>query len=143
MNSCAGRAKSGVGRRMRWRIALARPAQDTMITRWERGNATPSPYYVERLCQVFGKTASELGLLPEAPVEEPEIFPSVPPAPESELVSDPARFWNVPFRRNPFFTGRTTLLERLRGQLDQTYRAALTQSQALTGLGDRQDADSH
>jgi class 3 adenylate cyclase/tetratricopeptide (TPR) repeat protein/DNA-binding XRE family transcriptional regulator len=43
--------------------------------------------------------------------------------------------WNVPFRRNPFFTGRTSLLERLHEQLNQSQSAALTQSHALTGLG--------
>lgn len=43
---------------------------DTMITRWERGNALPSPYYIERLCQLFGMTATELGLLPQEPNEE-------------------------------------------------------------------------
>lgn len=44
--------------------------QDTMITRWERGNAFPSPYYIERLCQLFDMTATELGLLPEEPAGE-------------------------------------------------------------------------
>ena len=43
--------------------------------------------------------------------------------------------WNVPFRRNPFFTGRTSLLERLHDQLNRSQSAALTQSHALTGLG--------
>jgi tetratricopeptide (TPR) repeat protein len=43
--------------------------------------------------------------------------------------------WNVPFARNPFFTGRGPLLERLHEQLSSSQRAALNQSQALTGLG--------
>jgi class 3 adenylate cyclase/Tfp pilus assembly protein PilF/DNA-binding XRE family transcriptional regulator len=43
--------------------------------------------------------------------------------------------WNVPFRRNPFFTGRISLLERLHDQLNRGQSAALTQSHALTGLG--------
>jgi tetratricopeptide (TPR) repeat protein len=43
--------------------------------------------------------------------------------------------WNVPFGRNPFFTGRGRLLERLHMQLSRTQRAALTQSYALSGLG--------
>jgi tetratricopeptide (TPR) repeat protein/transcriptional regulator with XRE-family HTH domain len=111
--------------------------QDTMITRWERGNAVPSPYYIERLCQLFGMTATELGLLPE-PVEEmpPAAGPPMPaPMPTPERAAETAPFWNVPFRRNPFFTGRADLLERLHGQLAQSHRAALTQSTALTGLG--------
>ncbi len=43
--------------------------------------------------------------------------------------------WNVPFRRNPFFTGRDDLLNYLHDQLNNNHAAALTQSQALTGLG--------
>lgn len=32
------------------------------ISRWENGIAFPSAYYIERLCQLFGKSISELGL---------------------------------------------------------------------------------
>src|SRR5215468_10912361 len=39
---------------------------DMMVARWERGNAFPSPHYVERLCQLFERKASELGLLRES-----------------------------------------------------------------------------
>ena len=38
---------------------------DMMVTRWERGTAFPSAYYIERLCQLFEQKASDLGLLPE------------------------------------------------------------------------------
>jgi tetratricopeptide (TPR) repeat protein/transcriptional regulator with XRE-family HTH domain len=38
---------------------------DLMVTRWERGTAFPSAYYIERLCQLFEQRASDLGLLPE------------------------------------------------------------------------------
>src|SRR5205823_3910394 len=37
------------------------------VTRWERGTSFPSAYYVERLCQLFGKSASELGLIQDQP----------------------------------------------------------------------------
>src|SRR5579864_1500598 len=43
--------------------------------------------------------------------------------------------WNVPFPRNPYFTGRTALLERLHDQLGRASSVALNQSQALSGLG--------
>jgi len=43
--------------------------------------------------------------------------------------------WNLPFRRNPFFTGREELLKRLHDQLSQTKTAALTQAQAISGMG--------
>lgn len=35
------------------------------ISRWEQGQALPYPYYRERLCELFGKDARQLGLLPE------------------------------------------------------------------------------
>ena len=43
--------------------------------------------------------------------------------------------WTVPFRRNPFFTGREELLSRLHEQLNQSNTAALTQAQAISGMG--------
>ena len=33
------------------------------LSRWEHGTASPSPYYRQKLCAVFGKNARELGLL--------------------------------------------------------------------------------
>ena len=57
---------------------------DLNVTRWERGTATPSAYYVQKLCELFGKSASELGLLPE----QPETAASSKPEPE------PTRSWN-------------------------------------------------
>lgn len=32
------------------------------VSRWENGTAFPSAYYIERLCQLFGKSVRELGL---------------------------------------------------------------------------------
>lgn len=45
------------------------------------------------------------------------------------------RIWNVPFTRNPFFTGREDLLEQLHTKLTIARAAALTQAQAISGLG--------
>ena len=47
----------------------------------------------------------------------------------------PFLLWNVPYRRNPFFTGREDLLEQLHEKLTATKAAALTQPQAISGLG--------
>src|SRR5215469_7341627 len=69
---------------------------DTMITRWEAGINRPRGFYVQRLCQLFGKSAAELGLLPTPHEVERGEAPAPAPLPE------PARLWNVPFRRNPF-----------------------------------------
>ena len=44
-------------------------------------------------------------------------------------------YWNVPFARNSFFTGREEILEALHAQLGANQAATLTQSYALHGLG--------
>jgi uncharacterized membrane protein/transcriptional regulator with XRE-family HTH domain len=33
------------------------------VSRWERGRSSPSPYFRERLCQLYEKNAQELGLM--------------------------------------------------------------------------------
>ncbi len=43
--------------------------------------------------------------------------------------------WNVPYRRNVFFTGREDILARLYDTLAANKTAALTQPQAISGLG--------
>jgi tetratricopeptide (TPR) repeat protein len=43
--------------------------------------------------------------------------------------------WNVPYRRNPFFTGREDVLKHLHDTLASGKTAALTQPQAISGLG--------
>jgi len=43
--------------------------------------------------------------------------------------------WNVPYRRNPFFTGREVILEKLHDHFSRAATAALTQPPAITGLG--------
>jgi tetratricopeptide (TPR) repeat protein len=53
---------------------------------------------------------------------------------QSRQQPPPAQVWNVPFRRNPFFTGREQLLTQLHENLTQTGAAALTQAQAISGL---------
>jgi tetratricopeptide (TPR) repeat protein len=49
--------------------------------------------------------------------------------------SQSAQAWNVPYLRNPFFTGREELLKQLHDNLTQNKAAALTQAQAIHGLG--------
>ncbi len=39
------------------------------IGRWERGETVPGPYFRQQLCEVFGKSSSELGLIVERPVD--------------------------------------------------------------------------
>lgn len=50
-------------------------------------------------------------------------------------VALPQPIWNVPYRRNPFFTGREQLLTQLRKNLTTKKATAITQAQAVNGLG--------
>ncbi|MGH7455334.1 MAG: TIR domain-containing protein, partial [bacterium] len=52
-----------------------------------------------------------------------------------ELAGDQPPIWNVPHLRNPNFTGRSQLLADLRQALTAEKAAALTQTQAVHGLG--------
>ncbi len=47
----------------------------------------------------------------------------------------PQLIWLVPYRRNPFFTGREDVLNRLHEHFTRAKTAALTQPPAITGLG--------
>lgn len=79
---------------------------------------------------------------------EPQAGPPTPfevkvsltsPVTESATPTDqtkqPSTLWNIPYRRNPYFTGREEVLQRLHDRLSATNAAALTQSQAISGLG--------
>jgi hypothetical protein len=63
----------------------------------------------------------------------PNMLPAQPGG--AQFIVPSERPWNVPFGRNPFFTGREQLLERLHAQLSRDHSVALTQSYALSGLG--------
>jgi transcriptional regulator with XRE-family HTH domain len=41
-----------------------------VVSRWERGESTPLPYYRQKLCKLFGRNAAELGFLDEQSLEE-------------------------------------------------------------------------
>jgi len=58
-----------------------------------------------------------------------------PASPAQQETTQSASAWNVPYLRNPFFTGREELLKQLRDNLTQNKAAALTQAQAIHGLG--------
>ena len=83
-----------------------------MVYRWEREGVLPHHVYRRALSSLFGKSPKELG-----------------------LVKDEIPFWNVPYRRNPFFTGRDDVLTQLHLMLEKEKTAALSQVHAITGLG--------
>lgn len=108
------------------------------ISRWESGTHSPSPYFCQKLCEFFGKSSVELGLVQQSSDEQEQANGKksggmakpnqAPPSPASGI-------WNMPIRHSPLFTGRENLLEQLHDQLSRSRTAALTQPQALFGLG--------
>lgn len=101
------------------------------VGRWESGQTFPSPFYRQKLAELFGKSLQELDLIPEGAEERGED--SVPLAENNPSLSPP--IWNVPYRRNTFFTGREEILAHLYTVLRGNKTVALTQPQAISGLG--------
>ncbi len=123
---------------------------DMMVTRWERGTAFPSAYYIERLCQLFEQRASDLGLLPEphtfepsppalglASELEPKPQPDVPvgpvPEPVTALLLDPA----IPqvSRNADRIMGRAGLLQQLKQLLAESSGGTAIALHGLPGVG--------
>lgn len=139
------------------------------VSRWERGITSPGSYFRQQLCLVFGKGPCELGffhtedeqIVPGLLIEERVIEATPGPAwtneenHESEhtpvlLVTDALpitdgsipTIWNVPYRRNPFFTGHDEILQTLHTAFntdDMTSIPALAIS-GLSGIGKTQTA---
>src|SRR5450755_1472737 len=53
----------------------------------------------------------------------------------SSLLSPPSSAWTIPFVRNRFFLGQDDMLTELHHQLTRGATTALTQIQAISGLG--------
>jgi len=53
------------------KVAELVETSEDMVGRWERGISKPSPFYRERLCNLFGVDAEELGFLEKPPHRTP------------------------------------------------------------------------
>lgn len=119
------------------------------ISRWENGTAFPSVYYLQRLCQLFGKSAHELGLsqLEEeaqskqnlqanVSLEQEHVFPERKASWQAQVHPQASsRIGKLPFSRNPFFVGREDVLVRLRQQFLTSQTNGRSQPLAVSGLG--------
>jgi tetratricopeptide (TPR) repeat protein/transcriptional regulator with XRE-family HTH domain len=103
-------------------VATRIGTSDVEVSRWETGGAVPSLYFRKQLCALFGCTPEELGFVS-------------PARGESEASKQAAAPWNMPSRRNPLFTGREEVLRHLHTLLHSGKTVALTQVQAISGLG--------
>ncbi len=85
----------------------------------------------EPLAILDDTASSDLTVVSEVSIFQQEVVHKT-----DESTSFP--LWTVPYLRNPFFTGREDLLDQLHQKLTDTKttrRAALTQPQAIKGLG--------
>lgn len=90
------------------------------ISRWEHDQAFPYASHQKQLCRVFGADIATLFGVMDAEAREAAALPS---------------HNNVPYRRNPFFTGRQQLFRQLHAMFDPKQAMTFTNSCALIGLG--------
>ncbi len=86
----------------------------TTVRRWEQGQAVPYPYYRKKLVALFGKTAQELGLLPDVDEQEEALLTGAQSktTAEASLLADPAMSETVGNAKS--LLGRDRLLKRLK-----------------------------
>ena len=80
------------------------------INRWEHDRSAPRQDMFNLLSEVFGKPPERWGTGRQI-------------------------LWNIPFLRNPYFTGRDQLLQRLHQVLAADNTVALSQTRSISGLG--------
>lgn len=110
------------------RIGSTRPN----ISRWENGITIPSLYYRQKLGELFAKSPQELGFISEDSKEDAVV---VATPSDSHIPSPALPIWNMPYRHNPFFTGREAILSYLYNVLRGRKVVVLTQPLAINGLG--------
>jgi tetratricopeptide (TPR) repeat protein/transcriptional regulator with XRE-family HTH domain len=114
------------------------------LSRWEHGTASPSPYYRQKLCAVFGKNARELGLLAnEAGKETPQESLQVEQVNEENIFAQQAgRSAPIydptlppPLSRTARLIGRDDVFHQLKQQLCAGNGVVLTAVNGLPGVG--------
>lgn len=105
------------------------------VSRWEHGDTVPGPYFRQKLAELFGKSIEQLGFIASNTEEQQEEagIPIETASPRDALAA--SLLWNVPHRRNFYFTGREDVLAHLYTVLNDRKAAALNQAQAISGLG--------
>src|SRR5579862_3560100 len=114
------------------RVAEAVGTTPDTVLRWEQGHQVPSPYYRERLCALFAKTARDLGL-PEEPAEGTQEGMRFSAPPLEGPVLDPS----IPVMPGDIGTlvGRESLLSQVKQRLWEGGQFGLTGLYGLPGMG--------
>ena len=130
-------------------------AERYYLSRWEHGTASPSPYYRQKLCALFGMNARELGLLLDdasaihgeparaqedaqsvliPTAQEATIFPLAPVSSESSSpIFDPTL---PPSQLSAArLVGRDETMQQLRRRLCEGKGVVLTAINGLPGVG--------
>ena len=116
------------------------------VSRWERGLTTPSPYYRQQLCSLYGKNAAELGLLAQTITEDqPENASSAAPETKAEQIATaPSPAGTIEDPAIPLFfapttglVGRDTLLAQIKERLsgDRQGQSVVAALSGLPGVG--------
>ncbi len=105
------------------------------LSRWERGTASPCPYYRQKLCTLFGKNAKELGLLQEESSEDLEK-----PSEGAALSAQAQRAIHDPTLpllsvATTELIGRDDVLSHLKERLCTGKNVGLTALKGLPGVG--------
>jgi transcriptional regulator with XRE-family HTH domain len=99
------------------------------VSRWERGLTSPGPYFRSKLCELFGRSAQELGLT----WDESDDSLSDNTRASALVGSFP---WNASPHSNPFLADHEDLLAQVRALLRPETTAALPRDSANSGLGE-------
>jgi tetratricopeptide (TPR) repeat protein len=88
----------------------------------------PTP--IEKPPSISGDVLSQIKI--ESQLRNPPNTASLSSLPTSSV---PLVIWNMPYRRNPFFTGRESLIHHLHDRLTSENAITITQPLAINGLG--------
>src|SRR5581483_6045666 len=113
-------------------------ADPKTIGRWERGEAFPSAYFLQRLCALFEMAAQDLGLWPGerayTPVEASPLYV----LPHTHSLFPPASLLidsSLPLAPAEDLVGRACLFSQLKLHLDGQHGPALAALCGLPGVG--------
>lgn len=128
---------------------------DVTISRWENAVVMPSPYFRQRLCELFGMSDQELGLI-AVPVEKETEgedrgesclsallvdHASSPPSAPAEAISLSSsaplviknHLWYVPYLRNKFFLDSCNIIQSVHTSFVSSHQEKQTQVVIIQG----------